>query len=170
MQASVQADTARQQSHGILSAPGDAFADENEIGGLSLPAISPLHCIVTGLNDVGRVKADLEFRIEARSAAGEAVGLGGGAFFIAIRGAARVRARIADRGDGTYTVQWRPPLSGEYSIAVSHFGVSISGSPFRVKVHAAEPYAPNCEVRGSLDPVPVHRSRAVHVHAHLYDR
>lgn len=89
-----------------------------------------------------------EFIIEAFDHTGHRREEGGDAFFVAIRGASRVRARVHDNADGTYRVEWKPAQSGNYAIAVSYFGVALQGSPF--KLHATEPiaYAPNCLVRG----------------------
>lgn len=109
--------------------------------------ISPVQCAVLGL-DTGRVKSSLSFTIESRTEDGARVHSGGGAFFVAIRGAARVRARVFDNLDGTYRVEWSPPLSGEYNISVSLFGVAIDRSPYRVRIHGGQPHAPSCSVRG----------------------
>ena len=160
------ADTERRMSHcGGGMSTGHATTHGGKDGNLSkgfhdnvlpvsnLPPISPAHCIVRGLsaselaNGV-RVKSTHEFSLEACSADGTRSPEGGGAFFAAIRGTARVRARITDNEDGTYKIAWTPPLSGDYTIALSLFGVSLPGSPFTVTVHGNEPYAPNCEVRG----------------------
>ena len=136
----------------------DTFSDDDVDGAepmfvLPTRTISPEHCVISGLgpDDLAkglRVKDNHEFGIQAHSTDGAPMETGGGAFFAAIRGAARVRARVMDAGDGSYTVQWRPPLSGEYTISVSLFGLSLPGSPFRVVVHGPQPHAPLCEVRG----------------------
>ena len=82
------------------------------------------------------------------TASGERKQVVGETFFVAVRGPARARAKVVDRKDGTYAVEWRPPCSGNYSIAVSKFGVALPGSPFNVIASSPEPYAPNCVVRG----------------------
>jgi hypothetical protein len=73
---------------------------------------------------------------------------GGEAFFVAVHGMSRIRARVADNDDGTYTVTWRPTVSGRYHVAVSLFGNHINGSPFSVIVLDSAAYAPRCESRG----------------------
>ena len=113
--------------------------------------VSAPACTIVGLDDVGkgiRVNAQHEFTIQARTANGELHDAGGDGFFVAIRGTARVRARVSDMDDGTYHVSWKPPLSGKYNIAISLFGVPLNGSPFAVSVHGKDPYALKCEVRG----------------------
>ena len=68
--------------------------------------------------------------------------------FISIRGVSRVRARIVPVCPGKYEVEWRPPLSGRYSVSVSNFGLPLPGSPFTVLAVTPEPHAPNCSVKG----------------------
>ena len=109
----------------------------------------PARCIVEGMKSgktypIGKA----EFHITACDSSGGKTTSGGESFFIAIRGASRVRARVGDNGDGTYSVQWKPTVSGAYQIAVSIFGAPLLGSPYKVRVHDASPYAPRCEVRG----------------------
>jgi P2-related tail formation protein len=94
------------------------------------------------------VRHEAEFLIEARDATGQRRTSGGDAFFVAIRGASRVRARVTDNEDGTYGVLWKPPQSGAYEIAVSYFGHPLPGSPYQLHATKPVPYAPNCIVRG----------------------
>ena len=89
-----------------------------------------------------------EFFIEAHDATGCRRAEGGDAFFVAIRGASRVRARIYDGHDGSYRVEWKPPQSGFYEVAVSFFGVPLPGSPFKMHTTEPKPFAPNCLVKG----------------------
>ena len=133
------------------------YGDKNDDDALTmssdeLPA-SPKSSRVKGMGPAEitkglRVNENAEFTIVARNENGSRLHKGGDVFFVAIRGGSRVRARIHDNHDGSYKVTWRPPISGEYSIAVSLFGVSLPGSPFTMIVFGAEPYAPNCEVSG----------------------
>jgi len=109
-----------------------------------------VECRVTGRGLYeAAVRHTAEFYIEARDATGTRKTCGGDAFFVAIRGTTRVRARIIDNQDGTYKVDWRPPQSGTYSIAVSYFGNTLPGSPFTLTASTPLPYAPNCSVKGS---------------------
>ena len=95
------------------------------------------------------VNKQAEFQILAITEAGKRRKEGGDSFFVAIRGASRVRARILDTKDGTYTVLWKPIVSGDYSIAVSLFGVSLPGSPYPAHVFDPAPFAPMCSASGS---------------------
>ena len=97
----------------------------------------------------GKVRHEAIFTITATDKdTGEPYQLGSDAFFIGIRGASRVRARVIDNADGTYTVQWKPSVSGEYSIAVAIHGVGIAGSPFAATIVAPCPVASKCTVIG----------------------
>ena len=126
-------------SEGVYSASPSGFE----------PVSSPEHCKVTGLQQHLTAKREAVFKIEAYDDDGRRRNTGGEAFFIAIRGASRVRARVTDHQDGTYSAEWVPACSGDYHVSVSLFGVSVKGSPFSVHVQNNEPYAPNCEVRSS---------------------
>ena len=106
-------------------------------------------CKVVGSGiEVAAVRQLAEFTITAFESDGRQLDRGGTSFFVAIRGPQRVRARITDNKDGTYRAGWTPPQSGNYSVAVSLFGVSLVGSPFAVTATPQLPFAPNCEVRG----------------------
>ena len=59
------------------------------------------------------------FTITAVTYEGERCQYGGETFLIAVRGAARARARVTDFGDGTYGVSWKPECSGSYQIAAA---------------------------------------------------
>ena len=113
-----------------------------------MPA-SPDFCRVAGFGEMHTVGTMAEFNIEACDKEGKRKHNGGDAFFIAIRGASRVRGRVNDNKDGTYTLSWRPVVSGQYSIVVSLFGYSIAGSPFTALVNDPSPFAPLCEVNGT---------------------
>ena len=111
---------------------------------------SPVHSIVSGVDSAMRFSAKTlaEFQIIAHDASGHRKRKGGEAFFVAIRGASRIRARIIDNGDGTYTCKWHAGVSGAYSLVVSLFGERIKGCPIPIVVCDPTPYAPNCEVKG----------------------
>ena len=85
----------------------------------------PGQCTVHGLDLNMTVRTPAEFTVVAKDINGRQRSSGGEAFFIAIRGASRVRARVSDCSNGTYQVQWKPVVSGEYSVAVSLFGVKV---------------------------------------------
>lgn len=132
------------------------FATERAIeanGGqpiLNLSDTAAVECRVLGkgLTEVA-VRHTAEFTIEAHDATGAKRVTGGDAFFVAIRGASRVRARIFDNLDGTYKVEWKPPQSGTYSIAVSYFGIALPGSPFTLRATTPVPFPPNCVATGA---------------------
>ena len=131
--------------------PTQAAIDAN--GGVppaNLFDTAAIECVVygDGLQRAAPMHA-AEFTIEARDATGALRPEGGDAFFVAIRGASRVRARISDNGDGTYKVEWKPPQSGQYQVAVSYFGMALPGSPWTLQATKPEPFAPNCVVKGT---------------------
>lgn len=72
----------------------------------------PSQCKVTGMSDKLTAKLSASFVIEAFEMSGVRKNSGGDGFFVAIRGASRVRARITDQQDGTYVVEWTPHVSG----------------------------------------------------------
>lgn len=134
------------------TAPAPAAKGEAE------PPSSPLHCEVVGLTDATLTsKRSHAFEIICHDASGTRKTQGGEVFFVAIRGASRVRARVTDREDGSYMAEWTPTTSGIYHVSTSLFGVSLRGSPFTVQVEGPSPFAPNCEARRA--PPPRHRLR-----------
>lgn len=106
------------------------------------------HCVVTGCDVVTACGKLAKFIIEAHDKDGVRRTEGGDHFFVFIRGTARIRAKVVDHGDGSYSVEWRPSQSGTYYIAMSLFGTHLPGSPFIVPVVTPTPHAPNCLVRG----------------------
>ena len=133
------------QAEPLAEAQSEGLGQSSE----SQPQTSPDNCRVVG-DGISKVAVRQEgvFEIHAYDANGDRRTTGGDAFFIAIRGASRVRARVTDMRDGTYVVEWKPSVSGSYQIAVSLFGNSLPGSPYGLEVDAPFPYAPNCEARG----------------------
>lgn len=125
---------------------------------------SPLHCKAQGDGlHMATVRRAATFTIIACDEQGEKIGHGGDTFFVAIRGASRVRARVTDNEDGTYTVEYKPSVSGLYSISVSVFGLPLSGSPFAVSAITPAPDAENCELRGEA------LRKAVSRHPHQFE-
>lgn len=59
-----------------------------------------------------------------------------------------MRARVADNGDGSYKVTYKPSVSGKYSVAISLFGTSLPGSPFPLTVINNQPDATHCILQG----------------------
>lgn len=94
------------------------------------------------------VREPAHFTVEALSEDGSRMTTGGEPIVVTIRGVSRVRARVTDNEDGTYSVVWKPTVSGHYNIMISVMGVSIDGCPFNVMATTPEPYPPSCELRG----------------------
>ena len=78
-------------------------------------AASALHCRAHGAGlQMATVRQQATFTIDAHDENGERCARGGDAFFVAIRGGSRVRARVCDNDDGSYTVRLKPSVSGFY--------------------------------------------------------
>ena len=76
------------------------------------------------------------FSIESFDATGTRRQQGGDKFAISLTGAATVRARVFDEGDGRYTCEFRCPSSGKYRLSVQAHSTHLPGSPFAVTVKA----------------------------------
>ena len=110
---------------------------------------SASNCKVEGEGlSVATVRQPATFVVTAHDATGEQRSEGGDTFFIAIRGASRVRAHVIDRSDGTYLVAYTPSVSGCYALSISLFGEPLPGSPFTVVANAPIPDVSKCDVRG----------------------
>ena len=73
------------------------------------------------------------FLIHAVDKNGQPIKEGGDEFVVTVSGAASVPAKVRDNRDGTYTVRYVPPESGEYKVQVQLYGKEdIRGSPFKV--------------------------------------
>lgn len=115
------------------------------------PAAEPSadHCIVDGTGiKVGTTGVESTFSITAVDASGHKLETGGHHFFVLVRGPDKVRAKVVDHGNGTYTVTWKTWTSGSYKIIVSLLGKVVRGSPWELFVFHPHSHAPNCEVRG----------------------
>lgn len=110
---------------------------------------SAAQCKVAGDGlSVCRVRQTASFKVTAFTENGEQQQQGGDIFFVAIRGASRVRAKVTDNDDGTYEVAYKPSTSGSYSLSISLFGEPLPGSPFAVNAVPPKPEASKCELRG----------------------
>lgn len=106
-------------------------------------------CRADGLGlHTGMARQVVSFLIEARDAAGTHQEHGGDPFVVAIRGPSPVHAKVVDNVDGTYRCEYKPAISGNYTIAVSLHGVPIDGSPFHTTVMRPRPDASKCKVSG----------------------
>ena len=93
-------------------------------------------------------KTRATFDIEAYDQNGDKRPVGGDPFSVSVRGAAPVYAKVADNGDGTYRVEYKPSTSGAYSIAITLHGVPMHGSPFPLTVLVPRADASRCNVKG----------------------
>ena len=63
---------------------------------------------------------------------------GGDKFVVSVTGAATIRARCYDEGDGRYSVEYKPNTTGKYRLSVMKKGQHLPGSPFTVQCKASE--------------------------------
>lgn len=135
---------------------------------LDLGPISPKHCQILGDGihhaSIGQVA---NFTIIACNAQGTRFEEGGATFQIGLRFAGqgmRVRAKIVDNEDGSYTVSFKPTSTGKCNITLSYLGEPLLGSPFVCAVSAPTPCAPQCEAHGeALQRVVAHREETFYV-------
>ena len=87
-----------------------------------------LHTVMAG--------ATTSFVIESFDETGARRQQGGDKFTVALSGAATVRPRVFDEGDGRYTCEFRCPSSGKYRLSVQavHTSTHLPGSPFTLHV------------------------------------
>ena len=111
-------------------------------------ATCPVECRVEGLGPQVSKGHLHEFRIITCDGTGRPKESVGETFFVAVRGTQKVRAKVRDNGDGTYSCTWTPPQSGAYQVAVSYFGVPLPGSPFSTQANPPLPFAASCAVSG----------------------
>jgi len=140
------------------AAPGAIGLGVLEIPNGPIPGFTPFEttetdaskCVLSGQGlHEATVRQATYFWIQAVDMDGKKKTSGGDIFFCAIRGPAAVRARVLDNADGTYLVVWKPSTSGQYSITISLFGISLPGVPFKANASTNQPCHTKCEVRGS---------------------
>ena len=109
----------------------------------------PDKCLVTGDGlRTGMAKQLSTFTIVARTKDGNKRTTGGDLFLISVRGASTVKPRLADHGDGVYTCEYRPSVSGLYYISISLAGTQLPESPYSVQVLAPCADPDKCVVHG----------------------
>ena len=114
----------------------------------SRPSVSR-KCTITGDGmHTAMVRQLASFIIEARDAEGNQQPSGGETFKVSVRGSSQVRARVLDKEDGTYVVEYKPSTSGTYSISVTLNGVSLPDSPMRIECLTPSPSADKCMLKG----------------------
>ena len=118
----------------------------------TLPATATNSFVVTGDKSVGIhtaiARQTASFIIQGADTNGTHLRRGGALFFVAVRGSSLVKARVTDNGDGTYLCEYRPSVSGNFSIAVSLQGTPLPGSPFALSVLQPRPDPPQCVLSG----------------------
>ena len=97
-----------------------------------------------------------QFTIFAKTIHSEPAVAGMDAFVVSMRGRADkggsqpalIRTKITDRGDGSYMVEYRPWLTGNFQVCITLQGCNISGSPYEVGIVNIRPEPRRCIVRG----------------------
>ena len=121
-------------------------------------ASHPYNSMVSGSGLTSAVVGSLaQFTIIAYDGKGERVTKGGDNFTVQMRGLGReaksqpayVRTKLTDRGDGTYMCEYRPYMTGRYSVEIRLDDFPIKGSPFTLSVITLRPDAAQCIVRGA---------------------
>ena len=120
-------------------------------------AATPDDSVVSGPGlDKAVVGSLAQFSIIAKNNQGQQVSEGGDHFVVTMRGRgsvqrsqpALVRTKLIDRGDGSYMCEYRPWLTGNFSISVALHGCPVGSSPFEVSVITLRPDPCKCVVRG----------------------
>ena len=98
--------------------------EEEEVGTVEFRLVGDaLHTAVTG--------QVATFTIETLDASGKRRRIKGASrFAVSLAGAAIVRARVHDEGNGLYNVDYKLPSSGKYRLSVMRAGSHLPGSPF----------------------------------------
>ena len=97
-----------------------------------------------------------QFTIVTFDSSGQKADKGGEDVAVVIRGRsaadhsqpALMRTKLIDRGDGTYMCEYRPWLTGSFSVSITMGGAHIKGSPYELSVITLRPDASRCIVRG----------------------
>ena len=117
----------------------------------------PYRVQVSGSGITSAVVGSLaQFTITAFDENKKRIDIGGDNFTVTMRGQgglpnsqpAVVRTKVTDRGDGTYMCEYRPWMTGKYSIYINLDEDGIRGSPFSLNVITLRPDAAQCQVRG----------------------
>ena len=115
---------------------------------LDLGPVSAAHCQVSGDGiSMAAINQSTSFTIVACNASGIRFEEGGAVFTVTARFSglgARVRTKIEDNHDGSYTVTYKPTTAGRCAINVMHGGIAVAGSPFACTVSAPLPCAAQC--------------------------
>ena len=108
------------------------------------------HCAGRGLH-TAVVKQLAQFLITAFDCEGMRRVCGGDAFVVAVRGVSppsNLRVKLHDHGNGSYTAEYRPEVSGQLVVTITLDGVAVAGSPFKVHAVTLRPESRQCVLRG----------------------
>ena len=148
------------QSH--VESPSDSGADADAPAAQKVTLRTEAKaCKVSGQAlEIATLRQPNTFCIEAFSASARQE-RGGDIFLVTIRGCGcKVRAKVTDVGDGTYTVCFKPEVAGKYAISISlaserrlrgelvALQEPLPGSPYRCVAQASTPCAARCILRG----------------------
>ena len=91
------------------------------------------------------------FTLAARDAEGVAQTAGGDDFRVGLtsRGGVVLNASVADVGNGTYSVEYTPTVSGVYRLDVSLGGLPVADSPYTLSVFPAPTSPAHCVATGA---------------------
>lgn len=152
----IQCQVRRKKAHSIMAAARRRAEKEARrqayISAFGRAPTAAATCHVSGIGlSHALVRQEAHFIIEACDDTGARQVTGGDVFTVAVRMASqgtRVRARVSDRGDGTYRVSYKSATSGPCSISVSRMNEPLPGSPFTCHVSGSTPAADMCILQG----------------------
>ena len=152
----IQCQVRRKKAHSIMAAARRRAEKEARrqayISAFGRAPTAAATCHVSGIGlSHALVLQEAHFIIEACDDTGARQVTGGDVFTVAVRMASqgtRVRARVSDRGDGTYRVSYKSATSGPCSISVSRMNEPLPGSPFTCHVSGSTPAADMCILQG----------------------
>ena len=133
------------EDDGILFTPPDQALQTaiSSLGIVSSSAFAPYSCATgDGLRRGIRGKVAM-FIVQAKDHQGENRCIGGDPLRVLVQGPDGIyyRAEVSDRQNGTYTVSYRPQVTGEHVVSVTIRGRHINDSPFKVAVIKGRNYS-----------------------------
>jgi hypothetical protein len=109
-------------------------------------------CVADGRGlHIAVVKQTAQFVISARDGLGRRLPAGGERFEVLVRSLlppANIFCKLLDHGDGTYTGEYKPSVTGQILVSISLEGEPIVGAPFTVTAVTLRPEPSRCVVRG----------------------
>lgn len=140
-------------AEGSLKGPGDSPDEEEENRAREAPGIrGPIvaaNCRLSGNGlNLAALFRDTSFTIDTMEKEGGQTAN----FFVMLRSSTqgtRIRTRITDNNDGTYTVTYKPLVSGRINVRIMLNQEDLPGSPTTCLVHDTAPCASQCTVEGA---------------------